>query len=170
MPIAVMVCDFVEAHREEFGVGDGIDVGVVGAGAVPGHHERRAFVQVVDDGGMPLVEHAVHGFGGFVGLLVGVAVDVDEGVLRPVGRRLAGERVAVGFAFEIAVEPVDHFVAAVGVGDGVDEDDDFFADAADHGLLGNREAVGEFDHGFGRSGFVGVEGGVEVIDGARGGD
>ena len=127
-------------------------------------------MQIVDDRGVPLVEHAVNGFGGFVSLLVGVAVDVDEGVLRPVRGRLAGKRVAVGFAFEIAVEPVDHFVAAVGIGDWVDEDHNFLADAADHGLVRNREAICQFDHGFGGSGLVGVQSGIEVIDGARGGD
>ena len=90
---------FVKTHFQKFGVGDGIDVGVVRAGAVPGHQEGHAFVQVMDDGGMPFVKHAVDGFGGFVSLLMGVAIDVHEGVFGPVRRRHAGKRGAIGFAF-----------------------------------------------------------------------
>ena len=80
--------DFMKAELEEFRVGDGIDVGVVWTGTVPGHHEGRAFMKIVDNGGMPFVKHAVNGLGGFVSLLMGVAIDIDEGVLGPVRRRL----------------------------------------------------------------------------------
>src|SRR5205807_6982406 len=45
-------------------------------------------VQVVDHLRVPLAEHVKHRAGGLVDLLVRVAVDVDEGVLRPVGGRL----------------------------------------------------------------------------------
>ena len=140
---------------------------VVGAGAVPGHQQRDRFVQVVHDGGVPLVEHAVHRLRGLVRLLVGVAVDVDERVLRPVRRRLARQGAVVGLALQVAVEPLDHLVAAVGVGDGVDEHHDLLADAPDHGLLGDGEAVGQLQHGFGGAGLVGVERRVEVVDGPR---
>src|SRR5713101_8197753 len=160
----------MKAELEEFRIGDGINVGVVGAGAIPGHQERDAFMKVVDDGGMPFVKHAVNGLGGFVSLLVGVAVDVHEGVLGPVGGRLTRKRVVIGLALEVAIKPVDHFVATVGIGNGVDEHDDVFADAANHGQLGNGQAVGELDSGFGRAGLVGVESGVEVVDGPGSGD
>ena len=156
--------DFVKAQLQKLGVSDGIDVRVVGARAVPGHQERLAFVQIVHDGGMPIVKHAVHGLGGLVRLLVSVAIDIDEGVLRPVGRRLPGQSGAVGLAFEIAVEPLHHLVASVGIGDGVNENDEVLADALDHGLFGNCQAVGHFQHGFGGTGLVGMQGGVEVID------
>ena len=157
--------DFVKAQLQKLGVSDGIDVRVVGAGAVPGHQEGFAFVQIVHDRGMPLVKHAVHGLGGLVGLLVSVTIDIDEGVLRPVGRRLPGQGGAVGFAFEITIEPLHHLVAAIGVGDGVDENHELLADALDHGLFGNRQAIRHFQHGFGGAGFVGMQGGVEIIDG-----
>ncbi len=43
MPMPVMVWDFVEAESEEFAVGDGIDIGIVRAGAIPRHEEADAF-------------------------------------------------------------------------------------------------------------------------------
>ena len=103
-------------------------------------------MQVVHDRGMPLMKHAVHGFCGFVRLLVGVAVDVDECVLGPVRGRLARQCVAVSFALEIAVEPVDHFVPAVGIGNGIDQHNQLFPDPADHGLLRYDQAVRKFEH------------------------
>ena len=100
------------------------------------------------------MKHFVDGFGGLVGLLVGVAIDVDEGVFRPVGRRLARKRGAIGFSFQVEVKPVDDFVAPVGIGDRIDEHDEIFADSADHRLFGDGEAIGKLERGFGRTGFV----------------
>ncbi len=80
MPIAVIDLHFVKTHFQEFAVGNRIDVGVVRAGAVPGHQERRTFVQIVHHRGMPLVKHAVDGFGGLMRLLVRVAIDIHKGV------------------------------------------------------------------------------------------
>ena len=91
--------DFVKTHLEKFGVGDGIDIGVVGAGAVPGQQKGDAFVKVMDHGGMPFVKHAVNGFGGFVSLLVSVTIDVHVSVFGPVRGRHARECGAIGFAF-----------------------------------------------------------------------
>ncbi len=88
---------------------------------------------------MPFVKHAMNGLGGFLGLLVGVAIDVDENIFAPVGGSLTRESVAIGLAFEVAVEPIDLFVTAIGIGNGIDEDDEIFADAANHGLFGGGE-------------------------------
>ena len=74
----------MEAQRQELGVGDRIDVGVVGTRAVPRHEQWHRLVQVVHDRRMPLVEHAVDCFSGFVRLLMRVAIDVDEGVFGPI--------------------------------------------------------------------------------------
>jgi hypothetical protein len=160
----------VKAERQKLAVGDGINVGVVRAGSVPRHHQRHAFVQIVNNRRVPLVKHAMHGLGGFVCLLVSVTIDVDERILRPVGRRLARERVAVGPALEVAIEPVDHLVAAVGIGNGIDQNDDSFPDPPNHRLLRHRQSVGQLNHGLGRAGFVGMQRGVEVINGTRVGD
>ena len=69
-----------------------------------------------------------------------VAVVVVEDVVAPVRRRHLGQVLVVGLALEVAVEPVDHLVAAVGLGDGVDEDDDVLADLLDHRLRSRRPA------------------------------
>ncbi len=127
-------------------------------------------MEIVNHGGMPLVEHAVDGFGGFLSLLVCVAIDVHKNVFAPVGRGLPRQRIAIRFALQVAVEPVDLLVAAVGIRNRIDEDDQIFANMANHGLIGNRKAIGQFKHGFGRASFIGVEGGVEVVDRTRIGD
>ena len=160
----------VEAQLEELAVGDGVDVRVVGAGAVPGEQEGNGLVQVVHDRRVVLVEHAVHGPGGLVHLLVGVAVDVHERVLRPVGRRLSGQAVEVGLALQEAVEPLHHAVAPVGVRDGVDEHHDLLADGPDHRPLRHGQAVRQLQHGLGAARLVGVQDRVQVVDGPRGGD
>src|SRR5262249_26272000 len=128
---------FVEAERKKLGESNGVDVGIVGAGAVPAYQKRRPFVQVVDDGGMPVKKHTGDGFGGFLGELVGIAVDVHKDVFTPVGRGFAREPGTISFAFEIAIKPFDLFVAAIGVGDWIDQDNQIFTDAADHGLIGD---------------------------------
>ena len=70
----------VEGELEPLGVGERIDVGVERVGAVPGHQQRHALVQVVDHLRVPVEEHAEHRAGGLMHLLVRVAIDVDEGV------------------------------------------------------------------------------------------
>ena len=60
-------------------------------------------MKIVNHGGMPFVEHAVDRFGGFLSLLVRVAIDVHENVFAPVGRGLPRERVAIRFALQVAV-------------------------------------------------------------------
>src|SRR3954464_14632212 len=77
--------NFVKAQFKKFRVSDGIDVRVVGAGAVPRHQKRRAFMQIMYHRGVPVVEHAVYSLGGLVSLLMSVAVDVNESTLRPIG-------------------------------------------------------------------------------------
>src|SRR5208283_963201 len=121
-------------------------------------------------GGMPVEEHARDGLGGFLRELVSVAIDVYENVFSPIGRSFAREGGAIVFALEVAIEPLDLFVAAVRIGDRVDKDDEIFADAANHRLIGNGEAIGEFEDGFSGTSFVGMEGSIEIVDGARGGD
>jgi len=74
-------------------------------------------MQVMDDDGMPFEKHPARGLGRFVGQLVRVAIDVDERILRPVRRRLARQRGAIGLAFQITVEPLDLLVAAIRIGD-----------------------------------------------------
>ena len=154
----------VKAHLQALVVTHGIDVVVDWTGAVPGDEKRDAFVQIVHDLRMPLEEHALHRLGGLVRELNGVTIDVDHGVARPVGRRLARQGGAVRLAFQESVEPFHLLVAAVGIRDRIDQYHDVLADAPDHGLLGHGEAVGELEHGFGRAGFVRMQRGVEIID------
>ena len=161
---------FVEAQLEHLFEGQRVDVGVVGAGAVPGHEQRLGLVQVMHHGRVPVEEHARHRLGRLVRELVRVAITVDEGVPRPVGRRDAWQGGLVGLALEVAVEPVDELVAPVDVERRVDEYDRVLADAPDHRLLGDRQAVGQLEHGLRRSGFVRVHAGIQVIDRPRGGD
>ena len=156
--------DFVEAQRLELAEGDRIDVRVVRSGAVPRHEQRHALVQIVHDRRMPFEEHARHGPRALVHQLVRIAIDVDESVLRPVGRRLARQRAALGLALQEAVKPFDHLVAPVRVRHRVDQHDQVPADALDHRLLGHREPIRELQHGFGRTGFVRMQRGVEVVD------
>ena len=170
IPSPVIVSTSWKLKAKEFGVGNRIDVRIVGTGAVPTHEQRRRLVQIVHDRRMPLVEHAVHGFRGFMGLLMGVAIDIDESVLRPIRRRLARQRSEIGLALQKAVKPFDLFVASVGIGNGIDEDDKILSNTPNHRLLGNRQTIGKLEHGFGGAGLVGVQPGVEVIDDARVGD
>ena len=156
--------DFMKAELEEFRIGDGIDVWVVRPGTVPGHHEGRAFVKIVDNGGMPFVKHAVNGLGGFVSLLMGVTIYVDEGVFGPVRRRLARQSGPIGLTLEVAIEPLHHFVATIGIRNGIDENDELFADVADVRLVGDGESIGEFEHSFCGTGFIGMQASVEVVD------
>jgi hypothetical protein len=62
------------------------------------------------------------------------------------------------------LEPLDLLIASVGIGHGIDEDDEVFANVPDHRLLGSRQAIGELEDRLGGTGFVGVDRGVEVID------
>ena len=156
--------DLVKAQRQEFAEGDGIDVGIVGSGAVPGHQQRHAFVQIVHDHGVPFEEHAADGLGGLVRQLVRIAVDVHERVLGPVRRRLPRQRVPVRPALEIPVEPFDLLVAAVGIGYRIDEHHHVLADPANHGLLGNGQPISEFQHRLGGAGFVRMQRCVEIIN------
>ena len=67
------------------------------------------------------------------------------------------------------VKPFDHFVAAVGIGDGIDQHDEISCGCPGSWLFGGGQAIGQFEHRFGGTGFVGMQRGVEIIDGARGG-
>ena len=67
------------------------------------------------------------------------------------GGDCARQRVAIRLALEVPVEPLDLLVAPVRVGDRVDEHDQVLADALDHRLLGDRQPIGQLQHGFGRS-------------------
>jgi len=100
---------------------------------------------------MPLVKHAVDCFGRLVSLLMGIAIDIDEGVFGPVRRRLARQGREVRLALEKAVEPLDLLVATVGVGHGIDEDHEVLPNAPDHRLLRSCQAIGQFKDGFRRA-------------------
>ena len=139
----------VEAQRKELRISDRIDVRIVGTGAVPAHEQRHRFVQVMHDRRMPLMKHPVHRLCSFVSLLMRVAVDVDERVLRPVGRGLARQRGKISLAFQKAVKPFDLLVASVGIRNRVDEDDKIFANAPDQRLFGHRQSIGKLEHGLG---------------------
>src|SRR6266513_207195 len=62
--------NFMEAQLEAFSVSERIDIVVDRPGAIPGHQQRHALVQIVDHLRMPLTEHAEHRLGGLVNLLV----------------------------------------------------------------------------------------------------
>ena len=156
--------DLVKAQRQEFAEGDGVDVGIVGTGAVPGHEQRHALVQVVHDHGMPIEEHPADGLGGLVRELVRIAVDVHERVLGPVRRRLPRQRVPVRPALEIPVEPLDLLVAAVRIGYRIDENDHLLAYPANHGLIGNGEPISEFQHRLRGARLIRMQRCVEIIE------
>ena len=160
----------VKAHLEELAGDDGVQVGVVGAGSVPGLEEGEGLVQIVNDRRVIVPEHAVDGLRQLLGLLVGVAVGVHEDVSPPVGWRLAGQAVVVGLAFQVAVEPVHHFGSPIGVRNRIDEHHHPFADPADHRLLGDRQPVGELQDRFRAARLIGVETGIDVEDRSRPGD
>ena len=146
---------------------DRIEVDVVRPRAVPGVQQRDRLVQVVHDLRVVLVEHPVHGLRDLQRLLVRVAVVVVEDVVAPVRRRHLRQVLVVRLALEVAVEPVDHLVAAVGLGDRVDEHDHVLADLLDHGLVRDRQPVGELHDHLGAAGLRRVEAGVEVVDRPR---
>ena len=159
--------NFMEAELEPFGVSERIDIPVDGPGAIPGQKQRHALVQIVDHLRMPLTEHAEHRLGGLVNLLVGVAVDVNERVLRPVGRRLSRQARQIRPALEKAVKPLDLLVAPVGIRDRVDQHHQILADAPDHRLLRYREPIGQLQHRLRGSGFIRVKRRVEIVDRTR---
>ena len=99
-----------------------------------------------------------------------VAVVVVVHVVAPVRRRLVGQVVVVRLALEVAVEPVDGLVAAVGLRHRVDQDDHVPADLLDHRLLRDGEPVRELHDHLGAARLGGVQAGVEVVDGPRGRD
>ncbi len=70
--------DLVKAHFQALIIAYGIDVIVDRPRAVPGDEQRHAFMQIVHHRRMPVEEHALHGLGGLVRELNGIAVDVDH--------------------------------------------------------------------------------------------
>ena len=159
--------DLVERGLEPLGDRDRIEVHVVRAGAVPRVEQRDRLVEVVHGRRVVVVEHPVDGLRQLQGLLVRVAVVVVEDVEAPVRRRSLGQVLPVGLALEVAVEPVDGLVPAVGLRDRVDENDQVLADVADHRLLGDGEPVGELHHHLRAAGLGRVEPRVEVVDRPR---
>ena len=157
----------VEAELQTLGVRDRIDVLVDRTGAVPRHQQRHALVQVVNHLRVPAEEHAEHGLGGLVHLLVCIAVDVHVRVFGPVRRRLARQAGEIGLALQIAVEPLHLLVATVGVRHRVDQHHHVLADAADHRHVGNGQPVRQLEHRLGGTGLVRMQSGVQVVHGAR---
>ena len=80
------------------------------------------------------------------------------------------QRGAIGFAFQVTIEPVNHLAAPIGIGNGVDEHNELLADVLDHRLLGCGEPVRQFQNSFRGSRLVGVKRSIEVVDGPSGGD
>ena len=170
MPRAVSVVTSCRLISQERGEDDGIEVRVVGPGAVPGLQQRDALVQVVDHLRVVVEEHALDGARGLERELVGVAVDVHERVAAPVGRRLARQARVVRAALQVAVEPVGRLVAAVRVGHRVDEDDHVLADAADARIVRHGQPIGQLHQHLRAARLVRVQGAVEEIEGTRAGD
>ncbi len=140
--------------------GDGIERGIVGAGAGGGVEIGLGFVEVVEDGGVPL-EHAGGDVLGEVEVLAhAVAVVIVRDVLAPVHER--GARL---FGFLAVVVGVDGLVAAVGFDDGGDEDDGVVADGLDEGGVLDDEAVGELDEHLRAAGLGRVDAGGDPVDG-----
>ena len=117
-------------HREGLDLDrcDGIHVRVVRAGSRPDGQERNRLVQVVHDGGMPHEEGVLCGARQGQFPLNAVAVVVVEDIGAPVRWRVGRQLVEVRVPLEDAIEPVHFAVAAVGLGHGVDQDDDSFPD------------------------------------------
>ena len=90
--------------------------------------------------------------------------------LPPIGDTGLVDGVGVGDVDFVAVVPVDGAVAAVGVGDGHDGDDDVVADLLDERGVFGGEAVGELHEHLGGTEFGGVEASGEGVDGLGGGD
>ena len=106
-------------------------------------------MQVVHDRGVPLevpVEHVLHGDL----RIVDVTVVVVEDVLAPVGRA-ARRGTFVGLVDLVAVIPVDHAVATVGLDHGVDGHDHVLANPPIHRGVVGHEAIREFHQHLGRA-------------------
>ena len=54
-------------------------------------------MQIMHNCRMPLMKHAMNGFGRLVGLLVSIAVDINESVFRPIRRRLTRQGRTIRF-------------------------------------------------------------------------
>ena len=64
-------------------------------------------MQIMNHGRMPLMKHAVHGLRRLMRLLMRISIDVYKRVLRPIGRRLAGQLVDSGTSIGANLEEAD---------------------------------------------------------------
>ncbi len=150
--------DFGLSEQPPFVDGDGVERGVVGAGAGGDVEVGLRLVQIVQDGGVPF-EHALGEVLGDLQILAhAVAIVVVLHVLAPVHQRqaLAGALVVViGIDLAFAAVHFDH---------GGDEGDGVVADGLDERGLFHDQAVGELDQHFGSAGFGRVYAAVGPVE------
>ena len=155
--------DLLERDRVPLAEDARVEVRVVGPGAGPDRQERHRLVQVVDHERQPAHRRVLRRARERELPLDAVAVVVVAHVLAPVGRRQRRQVVVVGLALQVAVEPLDHAVAAVRLGRRVDEHDQLVADLADVGLLRDGEPVRQLHQHLGGAGLRGVQAAVEQV-------
>ena len=80
---------------------------------------------------------------------------------------MGGRLLVVGLALQVAVEPVHHAVAAVGLGHGVDQHDELVADLPDERGVGHGQAVGQLHQHLGAARLGRVQAAVEHVERAR---
>ncbi len=145
----------------QLAVDDRVPEGVLRGLAAVDVEEGHGLVEVVHDGRMPLEIPAEKILVGLA-RVVNVAVVVVHDVLAPVGD--AGHFVVVGDVDVVGEVPVDGAVAAIGIGDGHDGDDDVLANFLDQGRVFGGEAIGQLHQHFRRAELGAVEASGERID------
>ena len=139
---------------------DGVEPGVIGAGAGRGVEVRHGLVQVVEDLRVPFQKGLHHHIRQRQCQAHRVAVVVVGHVLAPVHqprRLLARVRLAVAI-------DVDHPVPAVDLHDGCDQDDQVLADRLDVCRVFDGEPVGQLHEHLGRAGLRRVDRAGEPVE------
>ena len=141
--------------------GDGVEPGVVGAGARRDVEVGDGLVEVVHDEGVEVEEDLHDVLAQLEGQAEVVAVVVVRDVLAPVEEPVGDVGLGV---LALGHGHVDLLVAAVGLEDGGDERDGVLADGLDEGRLVDGDAVGELHEHLDGARLAGVEAAGGPVD------
>ena len=158
--------NFVMGHLLPLADDDGIQPGIVGAGAGHDVKIRDGLVEIVHDRGMPVEESLEHVAGEGQADAKIVAVIVVGNVVTPPDEGIGR---LVGVLFVLRVD-VHHTVVAIGFDDGSDQHDCIAADFLDEGCVFHSETVGEFHEHLWSAGFGRVDAAVSPVNGLAFGD
>ncbi len=139
---------------------DGVEPGVVGAGAGRCVEVRHGLVQVVEDLRVPCQEGLHHHLRQRQGQAHRVAVVVVGHVLAPVDQP---RHLLARIRLPVAID-VDHPVPAVNLHDGRDQDDQVLADRLDVRRVFDGEPVGQLHEHLGRAGLRRVDRAGEPVE------